>query len=436
VSTYSSIVIMSNRRYRLVVGTKCRQLGNCDVNYSSFTGTASAIFINYLHKEMLVRMLSKTHIFYTSVDNAVNKLIEFTKRYPVPAFAISGLFVGSFFHWPLYQPILGQWIWLMTLIVGGTPIILDTFRGILRKKFASDIVAMMAIIAPILLNDAIPGVVIVIMQSGGKALEDYAFRQASSSLDALLGRSPRISHRRKGDSIGEINVSDIQVGDLLVVRYLVVPVGGKIIDGLAQINESSLTGEAFTKAKKIGDKVFSGTVNNGDAFNLEADKISEESQYTRIVKLVRKAQEKAPIQRLADRYAVWFTPIVLTVSGIGWLVTSYNPQTILSVLVVATPCSLIFATPIAITSGINRTAKMGIIIKSGASIEQIGKAQAVVFDKRRTITFGTTVVEEIMPFDSGGQSISTDDILLKAASVEQHLIQEPKRFFRRQKREN
>jgi len=366
-------------------------------------------------------MLGKTHIFYTSVDNAVNKLIEFTKRYPVPAFAISGLFVGSFFHWPLYHPILGQWIWLMTLIVGGTPIILDTFRGILRKKFASDIVAMMAIIAAILLNDALPGVVIVIMQSGGKALEDYAFRQASSSLDALLARSPRIAHRTRGDSIEEINVSDIEVGDLLVVRPGdLVPVDGKIIDGLAQINESSLTGESFTKVKKIGDKIFSGTVNNGDAFKMEADKISEESQYTRIVKLVRKAQEeKAPIQRLADRYAVWFTPIVLTVSGIGWLITSYNPQTILSVLVVATPCSLIFATPIAIMSGINRAAKMGIIIKTGASIEQIGKAQAVVFDKTGTITFGTTVVEEIMPFDSGGQSRSTDDILLRAASVEQ-----------------
>jgi cation transport ATPase len=116
----------------------------------------------------------------------------------------------------------------MTLIVGGTPIILDTIRGILRKKFASDIVAMMAIIAAILLNDALPGVVIVIMQSGGKALEDYAFRQASSSLDALLARSPRIAHRRKGDSIEEINVSDIQVGDLLVVRPGdLVPVDGK-----------------------------------------------------------------------------------------------------------------------------------------------------------------------------------------------------------------
>jgi heavy metal translocating P-type ATPase len=168
--------------------------------------------------------------------------------------------------------------------------------------------------------------------------------------------------------------------------------------------------------------VFSGTINTGDAFEMHADKISEESQYAKMVKLVRKAQqEKAPIQRLADRYAIWFTPIVLVVSVIGWVITSYNPQTILSVLVVATPCSLIFATPIAIMSGINRAAKMGIIIKSGASIEQIGKAQVVVFDKTGTITFGTPAVEEIIPFDSSSSNndINTDDILLKAASVDQ-----------------
>ena len=368
-------------------------------------------------------MLNKAHDYYVSVSKAVNKLLEFAKRYPIPAFAILGLFVGTLFHWPLNQSNLGQWIWLITLIGGGAPIVWDTFRGMLRKHFASDIVAMMAIVAAILLNDALPGVVIVIMQSGGKALEDYAFRRASSSLDALLARSPRVAHRRKGAGIEEINVSDIQVGDFLVVRPGdLVPVDGKLIHGRAQIDESSLTGEPLSKTKKIGDNVFSGTINTGDAFEMHADKISEESQYAKIVKLVRKAQqEKAPIQRLADKYAVWFTPIVLVVSVIGYVITSYNPQTILSVLVVATPCSLIFATPIAIMSGINRAAKMGIIIKSGASIEQIGKAQVVVFDKTGTITFGTPAVEEIIPFDdsSNNNSINTDDILRKAASVEQ-----------------
>jgi heavy metal translocating P-type ATPase len=357
------------------------------------------------------------------------KLFQFSKRYPLPAFALLGLFVGTIFHWPLnqqLQPNLGQWIWLATLIIGGAPIIWDTFLGMLKKHFASDIVAMMAIIAAILLNDALPGVVIVIMQSGGKALEDYAFRRASSSLDGLLARSPRIAHRRMrmegNTSIEEINASDIQINDFLIVRPGdLIPVDGKIISGESQIDESSLTGEAQTKIKNVGDNVYSGTVNTGDAFEMRADKISEESQYAKIVQIVRKAQqEKAPIQRLADKYAVWFTPVVLAMSGVGWIITSYNPQTILSVLVVATPCSLIFATPIAIMSGINRASKMGIIVKSGAAIEQIGKAQAVVLDKTGTITFGSQMVEEILPFSSLSNNIFTeDDILHKAASIEQ-----------------
>ena len=340
-------------------------------------------------------MSEKAHNFYFSVKEFINKLAEFTRRYPIPALAILGLVVGALFHWPLNQSAIGQWIWLATLVGGGAPIVWDTFRGIFRKHFASDIVAMMAIIAAILLNDALPGIIIVIMQSGGKALEDYAFRRASSSLDALIARSPRIAHRRNGPSIEEVNVLDIAIDDLLVVRPGdLIPVDGKVIYGQAQIDESSLTGEPLPKAKKMGDTVFSGTVNTGDAFEMQADKISEESQYAKIVKLVRTAQEeKAPIQRLADRYAVWFTPIVLVVSIIGWVITSYNPQTILSVLVVATPCSLIFATPIAIMSGINRAAKLGIIIKSGQAIEQIGTG---------TITFGTPKVEEIMVLDSKG----------------------------------
>jgi heavy metal translocating P-type ATPase len=169
------------------------------------------------------------------------------------------------------------------------------------------------------------------------------------------------------------------------------------------------------KIKKMGEQVFSGTINVGNAFEMRASKISGESQYAQIVQLVRKAQqEKAPIQRLADRYAVWFTPITIGISLLGWILTN-NVETILAVLVVATPCSLIFATPVAIISGINRAAKSNIIIKTGAAIEQVGKAQAVVFDKTGTITFGTPIVEEVIPTNN----ISSDDLLRKVASIEQ-----------------
>ena len=246
-------------------------------------------------------------------------------------------------------------------------------------------------------------------------------------------------------SLEEIKVTDVRIGDLLVVRAGdLIPVDGTIISGRAQIDESALTGEPLPKNKDVSDDVFSGTINaGGNAFEILASKVSEDSQYAKIVQLVRKAQEeKAPIQRLADRYALWFTPITLAISGFGWLVTQ-NPQTILSVLVVATPCSLIFATPVAIMSGINRCAKIGIIIKTGAAIEQIGKSQAVVFDKTGTITYGSPVVEDIVVLTKDGKirqeeddnnsinnnnsntiltsnnNNASDDLLLKAAGIEQ-----------------
>src|SRR5207342_3529427 len=180
-----------------------------------------------------------------------------------------------------------------------------------------------------------------------------------------------------------------------------IPVDGTIISGRAQIDESALTGEPLPKNKDVSDDVFSGTINaGGNAFEILASKVSEDSQYAKIVQLVKKAQEeKAPIQRLADRYAIWFTPITIVISIFGWLIT-HNPETILSVLVVATPCSLIFATPVSMMSGINKAAKLGIIVKSSASMEQIGKAEAVLFDKTGTITFGTPVVEKIVAINS------------------------------------
>jgi cation transport ATPase len=416
-------------------------------------------------------MLMKDKRHSMNMPSLVSKIVLFARRYPIPVFAVLGLLSGAICIYIINQHDAGQWIWLFTLIIGGIPVIWDTVKGmLLRHNFSSDIVAMLAIVAAMITNESLPGVVIVIMQTGGKALEDYAFRRASSSLDELMTRSPRIAHRKKmtqvnseynkdkdhsliyssKQSLEEINVADIRIDDLLVVRPGdLIPVDGLIISGQAQIDESALTGEPLPKNKDIGDEVFSGTINTGgSAFEIQATRLSEESQYAKIVQLVRKArEEKAPIQRLADKYAIWFTPITLAVSMLGWVITQ-NPQTILSVLVVATPCSLIFATPVAIMSGINKCAKTGIIIKAAAAIEQIGKSEAIVFDKTGTITGGIPVVEQIIPLakdlekrvrynsnndnDSGIDWINnynilptsdnnkiSDDLLFKAATIEQ-----------------
>lgn len=358
----------------------------------------------------------------------IRKFILFSKIYPIPAIAIIGLIVGTVVHYIFNDEEAGHWIWFITLVIGGTPIVFETIREMFHGRFASDIVAMLAISTAILTNEAFPGVIIVIMQSGGKALEDYAFRKATTSLDELMTRSPKIAHRKiNNKEIEDVDVERIKIGDQLVIRPGdLVPVDGTIVSGNAQIDESSLTGEPLSKIKQIGEEVFSGTINTGNIFEIKAIRISEESQYSKIVKLVKKAREqKAPIQRLADKYAVWFTPITLAMCGFGWLLTQ-NVQTILSVLVVATPCPLIFATPVAIIGGIDKAAKQCVIVKSGAAIEQISRAEAIVFDKTGTITYGVPVVEDIILLDNfkknkNGRTIiyTKDDILFKAASLEQ-----------------
>lgn len=332
------------------------------------------------------------------------------KHYLLPAFALSGLVLG------LLLPAFSDQIWLATLVIGGAPIVWQTFKGILKGHFASDIVAMLAIITAVLMEQAFAGAVVVLMQSGGEALEAYGLRKASSSLAELLARAPRFALRKKGTALERIDVNEVRIGDILVVRPGdLIPVDGTIVNGTAEIDESALTGEPLARTKTGGDTVLSGSVDVNGSFEMEAVKISQESQYQKIVQLVEKAQqEKAPIQRLADRYAIFFTPLALAMSGLGYWIT-HDITTLLAVLVVATPCPLILATPLAILCGINKSARNGIIVKGGAPMEQVGKCQAAVFDKTGTITFGTPFVEEAIPLNHE----TADDLLYKTACIEQ-----------------
>ncbi len=348
---------------------------------------------------------------------SVSSLAQMTERYPIPFFAIAGLLAGTVVQILLRDSQSARWIWLATLIIGGFPIAWRTLRGMIKGRFAADIVAMLAIVAAILMDQAFAGVIIVLMQSGGEAIEDYGLGRASSSLKALLARAPRIAHRKRPDgTLAEIGVEQVQPRDILVVRPGdLVPVDGTIISGSSEVDESALTGEPLPKPKSIGDKLLSGSVNIDGAVEMRADRVSQESEYAKIVELVKNAQqEKPPIERLADKYAVYFTPITLAVAGLGFLITQ-NPVTILSVLVVATPCPLILATPIAVISGVNRAAKEGIIVKTGAAIEQIGRAKAFAFDKTGTITFGTPTLEKIIPVNH----IPADELLFKAGCLGQ-----------------
>ncbi|MCA0456063.1 MAG: cadmium-translocating P-type ATPase [Chloroflexi bacterium] len=328
------------------------------------------------------------------------RILQFIRENPIPFLALFGLALGAVVRFGAGRVDLADLIWLATLVIGGAPVVYETTKGMLKGDFASDVVAMLAIIAAVLTQEYFAGVIIVLMQSGGEALESYSLRRASSSLEKLLARAPRTAHRRTDTRIEDIQVEQVQIGDTLVVRPGdLIPVDGKLLSAQAEVDEAALTGEPLAAPKKAGGVLLSGSVNVGDAFEMQASQLSVDSKYAKIVELVRKAQEeKPPLQRLADRYAVWFTPVTLVMCALGWLITG-NPHTILSVLVVATPCPLILAVPVAIISGINRAASFGIIVKGGTAIEQIGRAQAIVFDKTGTLTYGKPTVQKIIPFN-------------------------------------
>jgi heavy metal translocating P-type ATPase len=350
------------------------------------------------------------------------RTISFFRDNPIPLIALIGLISGSVARWVLGYVEIGQMIFLAALVIGGMPLVGNTLRGMLRGQFAADVVAMLAIVTAVVMQEYFAGVVIVLMQSGGEALEAYGLRRASSSLEALLARAPRVAWRKDGESLREITVDEVRVGDTLLVRPGdLVPVDGLLLSDAANVDESALTGEPLARAKHRHADLLSGSINVGGAFEMRAEKVSAESQYAKIVDLVREAQEdRPPIQRLADRYAVWFTPLTLLVAAWGWFITG-DARTILSVLVVATPCPLILATPIAVISGVNRAARQGIIVKGGAAIEEIARAQVVVFDKTGTLTYGSPAVDRVVPLNG----VTGTELLRHAGSVEQfssHLL--------------
>jgi len=329
-------------------------------------------------------------------------------RRPVAAVAALGLAAGLVAH--------SDRIFLVTLVVGGVPLVVQTLRGLLRGRFAADVVAMLAIVTALVLGQYFAGVVIVLMQSGGEALEIYAMRRASQSLEALLARAPKVAHRLRGDAIVDVPVDAVRVGDLLVIKPGdLVPVDAEVTEGTSTVDQSALTGEPLPIRAVPGTTLLSGSVNLEGVVRVRALRPSEQSQYQQIVRLVERArQEKPPIQRLADRFAIWFTPLTLAMCGVAYLVTG-SPTSVLAVLVVATPCPLILATPVAVIAGISRAADLGVIVKHGVAIEQVGRARAVVFDKTGTLTLGQPSVAHVEALDG----VPAGDVLRLAAAVEQ-----------------
>jgi heavy metal translocating P-type ATPase len=339
---------------------------------------------------------------------AVLGVVRALARRPVVIIAATGLAGGLLLH--------SRIVFLTALIVGGIPLLLQTVRGMLRGQFAADIVASLAIVTALILGQYFAGVIIVLMQSGGEALEAYAMQRASSSLEALLARAPKVAHQVRGGDVDDVPVESVVVGDELLVRPGdLVPVDCEVTEGTSSVDQSALTGEPIPLRAVAGAHLLSGSVNLEGALRVHALRPSSQSQYQQIVLLVERARlEKPPIQRLADRFAVWFTPITLLMCGVAYLLTG-SATSVLAVLVVATPCPLILATPVAVIAGISRAADLGVIVKHGRAIEQLGRARVVVFDKTGTLTLGQPSVAHVEGLDG----IPAGDVLRLAAAVEQ-----------------
>jgi heavy metal translocating P-type ATPase len=353
-----------------------------------------------------------------ATTRAKGRLLRLVRLYPLPLLVGGGLVAGLAARFVMGAPTTANGIFLATLIAGGTPLVWQTLRDMVRGRFAADIVAMLAILTALVLGQYFAGVVIALMQSGGEALERYAMGRASESLEALLARAPKVGHRFRdgGEEVEEVPASAIAAGDALLIRPGdLVPVDGEVTEGISAVDQSALTGEPLPIHAVRGTPLLSGSVNLDGALRMRALRPAAGSQYQQIVRLVERARhERPPIQRLADKFAVWFTPTTLLMCGMAWLVTG-NLTSVLAVLVVATPCPLILATPVAVIAGISRAADLGVIVKTGSAIEQLGRAQAVVFDKTGTLTLGHPTVGHVRSLDG----VPSGELLRLAAAVEQ-----------------
>ncbi len=302
-------------------------------------------------------------------------------------------------------------------IVSVLPLIWSMFRDLQSGKYGVDILAATAIITAVIMGEYWAAIVVVLMLTGGESLEDYAERRAERELDTLLSRAPQKAHIIRGRKTIDVTVSEVQVGDKIIIKTgEMAPVDAIVLEGNADFDEASLTGESMPQPKTTDDQLLSGSLSINGVIIARATQTAENSQYEQIIKLVRSAQHsQAPFVRLADRYAVPFTLLSFTIALAAWVI-SHQSIRFLEVLVVATPCPLILAAPIAIISGMSRSAKHGIIIKTGSALERLANAKTFAFDKTGTLTRGTLTVSSVKTYNG----FKNDDVLRAAATLEQH----------------
>ncbi|MCC5822479.1 MAG: cadmium-translocating P-type ATPase [Planctomycetes bacterium] len=299
-----------------------------------------------------------------------------------------------------YEQGEARWVLDIALILGGGPLVIDLGWNLVRGRFGSDLLAGISIVTALLLDEHLAGVLVVLMLSGGEALEAWAVGNASSALRALAARVPSAAHIKRDGRIEDVPIGEVLVGDLIVVMpHEVAPVDGIVVEGRGSMDESFLTGEPYTMSKAPGADVISGAVNGEHALTIEATRPAADSRYARIMKVMRETEQRKPrMRRMGDTLGAWYTPLAVSIALAAWLVSG-DPVRFLAVLVVATPCPLLIAIPTAIIGAISLAAKRGIIIKDPSTLETIDTCRTIIFDKTGTLTYGRPSITEIVVFN-------------------------------------
>jgi heavy metal translocating P-type ATPase len=313
---------------------------------------------------------------------------------------------------PLYQfPLFAA------LLFGGVPLVFDLLTKLLRREFGSDLLAGISIVTSVLLGEYLAGSLVVLMLSGGEALEAYAVRSASSVLEALARRTPSQAHRRKNGQVVDVALEEVAVGDTLVVfPHEICPVDGTVVEGQGVMDESYLTGEPYEMSKAPGSTVLSGAINGETALTFRADKLAVDSRYAKIMEVMRASEQHRPrLRRLGDQLGAFYTPLAVAIALAAWAVSGQAIR-FLAVLVVATPCPLLIAIPVGIIGAISLSARRGIIIKDPAVLEKIDTCRTAIFDKTGTLTYGQPKLTEIVP----SPGLAEKDVLTLVASLERY----------------
>ena len=318
------------------------------------------------------------------------------------------------FHFPSRTSNLPLFV---ALVIGGLPLVWELLQKLWRREFGSDLLAGVSILTAIVLREYLVAAIVVLMLSGGEALEAFATARASSVLDALARRMPNVAHRKESASLVDVKLADIRIGDeLTVLPHEICPVDGTVVEGHSVMDEAYLTGEPYEISKTPGSMVISGAINGEKMLVIRAERLAEDSRYARIMKVMQQTEQQRPkLRRLGDQLGAWYTPIALGVAAVAALFSG-QAERFLAVVVIATPCPLLLAIPTAIIGAISLAARRAIIIKNPAVLEQIERCQTLIFDKTGTLTYGRPTLTAVIcaeGFDRG-------EVLQFAASLEQY----------------